>query len=91
LQGTFLAAIPYGWLAVSMTENEPPPASELPSDRRLREDVAPAAEEESIADPEKRFTPSQTNAGQQVAGLASATDYREEEDPESQGDSNNPI
>jgi hypothetical protein len=74
-----------------MTENEPPPASELPSDRHLREDVAPAAEEESIADPEKRFTPSQTNAGQQVAGLASATDYGEEEDPESQGDSNNPI
>ena len=73
-----------------MTENEPPPASELPSDRHLREDVAAAAEEET-ANPEKRFTPSQTNAGQQVAGLASATDFGEDEDPESQGDSNNPI
>lgn len=75
---------------MSMTEKEFPREKDLPADKHLREDIA-APEEESIADTEDHFTPGQTNAGQQVAGLASAPDYGEDQDLDSELDSNNPI
>lgn len=64
---------------------------DLPADEHLRDDVAPASGEADTVSPDSRFTPGQTNAGQQVAGLASATGYGEAEDPEAQRDGNNPI
>ena len=87
----FVAVGPPGWLAVDMSDKEFPKSSDLPADRHLRDDVMPASEEEREESPEDRFTPGQTNAGQQVAGLASATSYGEEQDPDSQGDPNNPV
>jgi hypothetical protein len=87
----FVAVVPPGWLAVDMSDKEFPQSSDLPADRHLRDDVMPASEEEREESPEDRFTPGQTNAGQQVAGLASATSYGEEQDPDSQGDPNNPV
>lgn len=74
-----------------MSDKEPARSRDLPADRHLRDDVVPASGEENEEPPAGRFTPSQTNAGQQVAGLASATGYGEEQDPDAQGDSNNPI
>lgn len=79
-----------GWFAVGMTDREPRNTDDLPADRHLREDVAPAASGEQAESPDRDFLPGQTNAGQQVAGLASATGYEEKEKPE-QRDSNNPI
>lgn len=75
-----------------MKEQEHPGTSDLPADEHLRDDVAPdAGEADTVSSPGSRFMPGQTNAGQQVAGLASATDYGENEDPEAQPDGNNPI
>lgn len=75
--------------AVNMTDKESP--SDLPDDPHLRDDVAPGTGTEPAGTGDDRFTPGQTNAGQQVAGLASATDYGAEDDPESQQDSNHPV
>jgi hypothetical protein len=62
---------------------------ELPSDSHLQEDISVPSEDtpETRAD----FAPGQTNAGQQVAGLASpATDPMDKESgPDA--DSNNPV
>jgi len=74
-----------------MTDREPSEAGDLPADQHLRDDVAAASGEAEAASPANHFTPGQTNAGQQVAGLASATGYGENEDPEAQQDGNNPI
>jgi len=61
----------------------------LPSDNHLREDIsAPSEKPQEAAD---QFTPGQTNAGQQVGGLASASQYGEGQDPDSEKDSNNPV
>ncbi|TLM88141.1 hypothetical protein FDW84_01055 [Pseudarthrobacter sp. NamE5] len=63
----------------------------IPSDEHLRQDVAPETEGEPQGSPDPGFTPGQTNAGQQVSGLASATGYGKDLDPEAQPDGNNPI
>jgi hypothetical protein len=75
-----------------MTHKEPGNAS-LPNDEHLKGDVAPESEgDQGGATPDGgEFAPGQTNAGQQVAGLASATGYPENQDPEEQRDSNNPV
>lgn len=75
--------------AVNMTDKESP--NDLPDDPHLRDDVAPGTGTEPAGTGDDRFTPGQTNAGQQVAGLASATEYRAEEDPEPRQDSNHPA
>lgn len=67
---------------------------DVPSDdEHLRQDVAPGSEGKSRdAGPlDAGFTPGQTNAGQQVGGLASATGYGKDLDPEAQPDGNNPV
>jgi hypothetical protein len=74
-----------------MTDQEPSGPSDLPADEHLRDDVAPDSGQADTVSPDNHFTPGQTNAGQQVAGLASATGYGENEDPEAQPDGNNPI
>jgi hypothetical protein len=71
-----------------MSDKETPSNQDLPADKHLCEDIAPGSGEEQAASPDGHFTPGQTNAGQQVAGLASATGYGE--DPGEQ-DSNNPV
>lgn len=86
-----VAAILVWWLAGCMTDQERSGNSDLPADEHLRDDVAPASGEEETVSPDSHFTPGQTNAGQQVAGLASATGFGEDEDPEVQPDGNNPI
>ncbi|MEV7572257.1 hypothetical protein AB0P28_04055 [Pseudarthrobacter sp. NPDC089323] len=60
---------------------------DLPDDEHLRNDVAGASGDEPGPAEDTHYTPGLTNAGQQVAGLASATDYGEEDDPEA----NNPV
>lgn len=75
--------------AVNMTDKESP--NDLPDDPHLRDDVAPGTGTEPAGTRDDRFTPGQTNAGQQVAGLASPTEYGAEDDPESQQDSNHPV
>lgn len=63
----------------------------VPEDEHLRQDVAPESEGEA-PDPQKDlFAPGQTNAGQQVSGLASASDYGKDLDPEAGLDGNNPV
>ncbi|AUZ33180.1 hypothetical protein C3B78_00880 [Arthrobacter sp. PGP41] len=61
----------------------------VPSDEHLRKDVAPDAAEEPQGS--SGFTPGQTNAGQQVAGLASAGGYGKDLDPEAEPDGTNPV
>ena len=67
----------------------------MPDDEHLRQDVAPEPGAGLQAEPgdvqETHFAPGQTNAGQQVAGLASASGYGEELDPEARPDGNNPV
>jgi hypothetical protein len=63
----------------------------VPSDEHLRQDVAPEAGGEPQDTPDAGFTPGQTNAGQQVAGLASASGYGDDLDPDKQPDGNNPL
>lgn len=72
-----------------MTDKEA--SKNLPADEHLRQDVAPEAESASPAASEEEFTPGQTNAGQQVSGLASASGYGDGMDPEKQPDGNNPV
>jgi hypothetical protein len=74
-----------------MSDQKLPQATNLPADQHLRDDVAPASEEEYEDAGQSDFTPGQTNAGQQVGGLASATNYGKEQDPDSRGDKNNPV
>ena len=63
----------------------------VPSDEHLRQDVALESEGEPQGAPGSGFTPGQTNAGQQVGGLASASGYGKDLDPEAQPDGNNPV
>jgi hypothetical protein len=86
-----VAAVTGRWFAGCMTAQENSGNHDLPADKHLRDDVAPASGEEETVSPGSHFTPGQTNAGQQVAGLASATGYGENEDPEAQPDGNNPL
>ncbi|MFC4396724.1 MULTISPECIES: hypothetical protein [Micrococcaceae] len=63
----------------------------VPEDEHLRQDVAPEPER-AAPDPQKdQFAPGQTNAGQQVSGLASASGYGKDLDPEAGPDGNNPA
>ena len=63
----------------------------VPSDEHLRRDVAPESGGEPQEAPDSGFTPGQTNAGQQVGGLASASGYGKGLDPEAEPDGNNAI
>ncbi|WP_309106880.1 hypothetical protein [Arthrobacter sp.] len=63
----------------------------LPSDEHLRKDVAPDAAGDTQDGARNGFTPGQTNAGQQVAGLASASGYGSDLDPDKQPEGNNPV
>jgi hypothetical protein len=63
----------------------------VPSDEHLRQDVAPESAGEPQEAPDSGLTPGQTNAGQQVGGLASASGYGKDLDPEAEPDGNNPI
>jgi hypothetical protein len=81
----------FEWLSGDMSDKKLPQASDLPADTHLPGDVAPASEEEHEEAGQSDFTPGQTNAGQQVGGLASATGYGKEQDPDSGGDLNNPV
>ena len=63
----------------------------IPDDEHLRQDVAPESEGEPRDAAGSGFTPGQTNAGQQVGGLASASGYGKDLDPEAQPDGNNPV
>jgi hypothetical protein len=80
-----------GWLGGGMSDQRAQPASDLPADKHLRDDVAPASDPEPDGDAQGGLTPGQTNAGQQVGGLASAPGYGKDEDPDSRGDANNPV
>jgi len=80
-----------GWLSEDMSDQGAPDRSDVPADEHLRDDVSPAAAPEPHGDGQGSFTPGQTNAGQQVGGLASAADYGKEQDPDSRGDTNNPV
>ena len=55
------------------------------------QDVAPESGGEPQEAPDSGFTPGQTNAGQQVGGLASASGYGKGLDPEDQPGGNNPV
>ncbi|MDQ0616285.1 hypothetical protein [Arthrobacter globiformis] len=66
-------------------------SSDLPRDPHLREDVVPGADQQAQDGEGKRLPPGQTNADQQVAGLAAATHYGEAEDPEAESDVNKPL
>jgi hypothetical protein len=85
-----LREVPDEWLAVHMRKDEPPQDNDLPSDSHLQEDISSQSEHEPDETTE-HLTPGQTNAGQQVAGLASATNYGEDENPDSRQESNKPI
>ena len=66
-------------------------SKDVPADEHLREDTAPESQDGTQDVRDKRFTPGQTNAGQQVGGLASASGYGDDLDPEAQPDGNNPV
>jgi hypothetical protein len=66
-------------------------STDIPDDEHLRQDVAPDSGGEAQDAPDSGFTPGQTNAGQQVGGLASATGYGKDLDREAQLDGNNPV
>jgi hypothetical protein len=74
-----------------MSDQGAPDPSDLPADEHLRDDVSPASDPEPLGDGQRSFAPGPTNAGQQVGGLASAVDYGKEQDPDSRGDTNNPV
>lgn len=65
-------------------------SKDLPADDHLRHDVVPEPGAPAAGAGEE-FTPGQTNAGQQVSGLASASGYGKDLDPDKQPDGNNPI
>jgi hypothetical protein len=66
-------------------------SSDLPLDPHLREDVEPGADRETADGEGKLVPPGQTNADQQVAGLAAATHYGDDVDPEAETESNKPL
>jgi hypothetical protein len=66
-------------------------SKKVPSDEHLRQDVAPESQGEQQDVTVSGFTPGQTNAGQQVGGLASASGYGDDLDPEARPDGNNPV
>ncbi len=66
-------------------------SKDIPDDEHLRQDVAAEAGGEPKGGPDISNTPGQTNAGQQVGGLASASGYGDDLDPEAQPDGNNPV
>jgi hypothetical protein len=82
-----------------MTDKEE--SSDLPRDPHLREDVVPDTDQETQDGVGqdgvgqdgvgKRLPPGQTNADQQVAGLAAATHYSDDMDPEAETDGNKPL
>lgn len=74
-----------------MSDQEALQPNDVPADEHLREDVSTAADIEPGAARQGSFTPGQTNAGQQVGGLPSAADYGKDQDPDSRGDTNNPV
>lgn len=90
-RGKAVAIVVAGWLCGGMNDQGARPNSDLPADQHLRDDVAPAVDPEPENEEQSGFTPGQTNAGQQVGGLASAADYGKEQDPDSRGDTNNPV
>lgn len=53
--------------------------------------MAPESQGEPQDDTDNGFTPGQTNAGQQVGGLASASGYGDDLDPEAQPNGSNPV
>ncbi|BCW56215.1 MULTISPECIES: hypothetical protein [unclassified Arthrobacter] len=63
----------------------------VPSDEHLRQDVAGGSEGEAQDPQDGQFSPGQTNAGQQVSGLASASGYGKDLDPEAEPHGNNPV
>jgi hypothetical protein len=72
-----------------MTDKEE--SSDLPRDPHLREDVVPDTGQETQDGAGKRLPPGQTNADQQVAGLAAATHYGDDMDPEAETEGNKPL
>lgn len=72
-----------------MADEEVP--KNVPSDEHLRQDVAPGSEGEAQDPQDGQFAPGQTNAGQQVSGLASASGYGKDLDPEAEPHGNNPV
>lgn len=82
-----LPALP--WFAKGMSAKNPRPV-DLPENEHLRNDIAPAAEDEQEASPGKHFSPGLANAGQQVGGLASAAGHGDNQEPDDMG-SNNPV
>lgn len=66
-------------------------SKDIPADEHLRQDAAPESGGTSPKPRDNAFAPGQTNAGQQVAGLASASGYGEDQDPEAAPDNNNPV
>ncbi|TLM81715.1 hypothetical protein FDW83_14930 [Pseudarthrobacter sp. NamE2] len=73
-----------------MSDSEARSTDDLPDDEHLRNDVVPASEAEPESSNPEHFTPGQTNAGQQVGGLASATGYGTGQDPD-EPNTNNPV
>lgn len=53
--------------------------------------LAPESGEAPQEAPDSGLTPGQTNASQQVGGLASASGYGNGLDPEAEPDGNNPV
>ncbi|MEV4990955.1 hypothetical protein [Pseudarthrobacter sp. LMD1-1-1.1] len=53
--------------------------------------MAPGSEEPPQDVQDDQFAPGLTNAGQQVAGLASASGYGKDLDPEAGPDGNHPV
>lgn len=77
-----------GWLAEGMS-NHQPHDDNLPSDSHLQEDIS-LPSDDGQQEAKDHFAPGQTNAGQQVSGLASATDYGADQEPPGET-GNNPI
>lgn len=71
-----------------MEENQPSDVN-LPTDSHLQEDISVPVDDDD-GEAADHFVPGQTNAGQQVSGLASATDYGEEQVPPGET-GNNPV
>jgi hypothetical protein len=70
-----------------MTNSEP--NADQPLDDHLQEDIAAPSDTNAEG---SNLTPGQTNAGQQVGGLASATqDPKGEEPPGTENNGNNPV
>lgn len=83
-----LAAGTRRWFAGGMSDDASSTEG-LPLDDHLREDISAPSDNSDGTD--DQFTPGQTNAGQQVGGLASATGYGKDQDPDANADGNNPV